>query len=421
MKVIDQVILFLEGKHETIVKDLSASMHQAAERLEFERAAALRDQVRAIDRVSQTQKVHSLHLKDEDYIALSRGQDEAWIEIFFVRAGKTVGRDHFIMEGTQDEGDAEIMAGFVKQFYDSASYIPPLLLLQHAPVDSTLINSWLESKRGRRVHMKVPRRGNRRMLLQMVAANAEQGLAQRHIKWLADADAITGAMSELQEHLNLPELPQRMECYDISNIQGSNPVGSMVVFENGKPKPAHYRKFKIKTVEGIDDYSMMQEMLRRRFRRLKDSANSKTDSWTIVPDLVLIDGGKGHLGAIHQLFLELGIAHIPLASIAKRYEEVFRPDSKEPIILPRSSQALYLVQRIRDEAHRFAITFHRQLRKKSSVRSAMDSVPGIGPKRKKALIRRFGSVNSIREADTSEIAAVVGMTKKLAEIVKEHL
>ena len=274
-EVIDQVILFLEGKHETIVKDLNARMNEAAEGLQFERAAALRDQVRAIDRVSQTQKVHSLHLKDEDYIALSRGQDEAWIEIFFVRAGKTVGRDHFIMEGTQDEGDAEIMAGFIKQFYDSASYIPPLLLLQHAPVDSTLINSWLESKRGRRVHMKVPRRGNRRMLLQMVAANAEQGLAQRHIKWLADADAITGAMSELQEHLNLPELPQRMECYDISNIQGSNPVGSMVVFENGKPKPAHYRKFKIKTVEGIDDYSMMQEMLRRRFRRLKDSANSK--------------------------------------------------------------------------------------------------------------------------------------------------
>ena len=420
-QVIDQVILFLEGKHETIVKDLSASMHQAAERLEFERAAALRDQVRAIDRVSQTQKVHSLHLKDEDYIALSRGQDEAWIEIFFVRAGKTVGRDHFIMEGTQDEGDADIMAGFIKQFYDSASYVPPLLLLQHAPVDSTLINTWLESKRGRRVHMRVPSRGNRKNLLHMVAANAEQGLAQRHIKWLADADAITGAMSELQEHLNLPELPQRMECYDISNIQGSNPVGSMVVFENGKPKPAHYRKFKIKTVQGIDDYSMMQEMLRRRFRRLKDAVNAKTDGWTIVPDLVLIDGGKGHLGAIHQLFLELGIAHIPLASIAKRYEEVFRPDSKEPIILPRSSQALYLVQRIRDEAHRFAITFHRQLRKKSSVRSAMDSVPGIGPKRKKALIRRFGTVNAIREADTNEIAAVVGMTQKLAEIVKEHL
>ena len=420
-EVIDQVILFLEGKHETIVKDLTARMHQAADGLQFERAAALRDQVRAIDRVSQTQKVHSLRLKDEDYIALSRGQDEAWIEIFFVRAGKTVGRDHFIMEGTQDEGDAQIMAGFIKQFYDSASYVPPLLLLQHTPEDSGLITEWLEGRRGRKVQMKVPRRGDRRKLLQMVAANAEQGLAQRHVKWLADADAITGAMSELQEYLNLPDLPRRMECYDISNIQGSNPVGSMVVFEDGKPKPAHYRKFKIKTVEGIDDYSMMQEMLRRRFRRLKDSANAKAENWTIVPDLVLIDGGKGHLGAIHQLFLELGIADIPLASIAKRYEEVFRPDSREPIILPRSSQALYLVQRIRDEAHRFAITFHRQLRKKSGVRSAMDSVPGIGPKRKKALIRRFGSVNAIREADTNEIAAVVGMTQKLAELVKEHL
>ena len=420
-QVIDQVIMFLEGKHETIVRDLSARMNEAAEDLQFERAAALRDQVRAIERVSQTQKVHSLRLKDEDYIALSRGQDEAWVEIFFVRAGKTVGRDHFIMEGTQDEGDAQIMAGFIKQFYDSASYVPPLLLLQHTPEDSDLITEWLEGKRGRRVRMKVPQRGDRRQLLGMVAANAEQGLAQRHVKWMADSDAISGAMSELQEYLNLPELPRRMECYDISNIQGSNPVGSMVVFEDGKPKPSHYRKFKIKTVEGIDDYSMMQEMLRRRFRRLKDAANSKTESWTIIPDLVLIDGGKGHLGAIHQLFLELGIAHIPLASIAKRYEEVFRPDSKEPIILPRSSQALYMVQRIRDEAHRFAITFHRQLRKRSGVRSAMDNVPGIGPKRKKALIRRFGSVNAIREAETDEIAAVVGMTQKLAEMVKEHL
>ena len=420
-QVIDQVIMFLEGKHEAIVKDLSARMNEAAEDLQFERAAALRDQVRAIERVSQTQKVHSLRLKDEDYIALSRGQDEAWIEIFFVRAGKTVGRDHFIMEGTQDEGDAQIMASFIKQFYDSASYVPPLILIQHTPEDAELITAWLEGKRDRRVQMRVPRRGDRRQLLEMVSANAEQGLAQRHIKWMADSDAIGGAMSELQEYLNLPELPRRMECYDISNIQGSNPVGSMVVFEDGKPKPAHYRKFKIKTVEGIDDYSMMQEMLRRRFRRLKDAADSKAENWTIVPDLVLIDGGKGHLGAIHQLFLELGIAHIPLASIAKRYEEVFRPDSKEPIILPRSSQALYMVQRIRDEAHRFAITFHRQLRKRSGVRSAMDNVPGIGPKRKKALIRRFGSVSAIREADTDEIAAVVGMTQKLAELVKDHL
>ncbi|MCH9035737.1 MAG: excinuclease ABC subunit UvrC [Chloroflexi bacterium] len=431
-RVIDQVILFLEGKHDAVVRDLKSRMGSAAEELQFERAAALRDQVRAIQRVSEAQKVHSSLLKNEDLVAMARSQDEAWVEVFFVREGKTVGRDHFIMVGTQDEAEAEIMASFVKQYYDSASYIPPLILLQHAPEDSTLITRWLENQRGQKVKLRVPKRGVRRQLLQMVAANAVQGLAQHRIKWLADIDAISQALDELQEQLNLPSSPRRMECYDISNIQGTNPVGSMVVFENGRPKPSHYRRFKIKTVEGIDDYSMMQEMLRRRFRRLKDDRDGVngrqhgegrkgSESWGIVPDLVLIDGGKGHLSAALQVMLEMGVADIPLASIAKQFEEIFRPDSSEPIILPRSSQALYLVQRLRDEAHRFAITFHRQLRKKSGVRSAMDSVPGIGPKRKKALIRHFGSVKGIREAPIDDIAAVVGMTRKLAQQVKEHL
>ncbi|MFQ5934767.1 MAG: excinuclease ABC subunit UvrC, partial [Dehalococcoidia bacterium] len=374
-KVVDQVILFLEGKHDTVVKNLMERMEESAGNLQFERAATIRDQIKAIDRVSQSQKVVSDLLKNEDAIAIARSQDEAWVEIFFVREGKLVGRDHFIMEGTEDETDGRIVASFLKQFYDSASYIPPLILVQHPPEDLTLIHRWLEAKRDKKVQIRHPTRGERRRLVEMVASNAAQGLAQHRVKWMADSDAISQALDELQEQLNLPDRPRRMECYDISNIHGTNPVGSMVVFEDGRPKPAHYRRFKIKTIEGIDDYSMMQEMLRRRFHRMKDTQSSgrnggrenggkSQESWGIVPDLVLIDGGKGHLSAALQVMLELGVAHVPLASIAKQYEEIFRPDSSEPIILPRSSQALYLVQRLRDEAHRFAITYHRQLRKK---------------------------------------------------------
>ena len=431
-KVIDQVTLFLEGKQDTVVRDLKHRMKDASEKLQFERAAILRDQLRAIERVSQSQKVVSDLLKNEDAIALARSQDEALVEIFFIREGKLVGRDHFIMEGTQDEGDSQILASFLKQFYDSASYIPPLILLQHAPEDTTLIRSWLESKRDGKVQLRVPHQGERRQLVDMVAENASQGLAQHRAKWMADSDAISQAIEELQEQLNLPNPPRRMECYDISNIHGTNPVGSMVVFEDGRPKPAHYRRFKIKTVEGIDDYAMMQEMLRRRFGRMRKGGENGSkaaagkgrqgsESWGIVPDLVLIDGGKGHLSAALQVMLEMGVADIPLASIAKQHEEIFRPDSSESIILPRSSQALYLVQRLRDEAHRFAITYHRKLRKKSGIQSAMDSVPGIGPKRKKALLRRFGTVKAIRQAEVDEIAAVVGMTRSLAEVVKEYL
>ncbi len=431
-KVIDQVVLFLEGKHEAVVQDLTHGMNQAAEELQFERAAALRDQVRAIEKVSQAQKMVSRLLANEDIVAMARSQDEAWVEAFFVREGKLVGRDHFIMEGTQDESDAQIMASFLKQFYDFASYIPPLILTQHSPEDLSLIRTWLENKRGRKVEVRRPSRGERRHMVDLVAENAAQGLAQHRVKWMANSDAISQALDEIQEQLNLPTRPARMECYDISNIQGSNPVGSMVVFQDGQPAPSQYRRFKIKTVEGIDDYSMMQEMLRRRFRRMKDSprddgngdeanGRKRNGSWGRIPDLVMIDGGKGHLSAVHQVMLELGVADVPLASIAKQYEEIFRPDSSEPIILPRSSQALYLVQRLRDEAHRFAITFHRQLRKKGGVRSVMDNVPGIGPKRKKALLRKFGSVKAIREAEIDDLAAVMGMTRSLAERVKEYI
>ncbi|MCY4530420.1 MAG: excinuclease ABC subunit UvrC [Chloroflexi bacterium] len=432
-EVIERVFLFLDGKADRILKSLEARMLDASEELEFERAATLRDQIQAIEKVHEGQKV--LHLSSEtlDLIALASDGDEAWMEVFFVRQGKLVGRDHFIMTSTQDDTPGEILSAFVKQFYEVNPYVPPRILVQDELVDTDAIEGWLGEKRRSKVRIYVPQRGEKRRLMRMVAENASEGMEQRRVQAAAEEGALGRAMEELQESLNLPTLPRRMECYDISNTQGSNPVGSMVVFEEGKPKSSDYRKFQIKGVDGVDDYSMMREMLTRRFRRLADpkaqvadvddgsNGESKGQAWQQAPDLVLIDGGKGHLGAALQVFLELGITSIPLASLAKENEELFVPQTPEPIVLARTSPALFLVQRLRDEAHRFAITYHRQRRSKKSTTSALDHVPGIGPKRRQMLIRQFGSVQGVREATLEDVAAVPGMTLTLASKVKEWL
>ncbi len=432
-EVIERVFLFLDGKADRILKSLEARMLDASEELEFERAATLRDQIQAIEKVHEGQKV--LHLSSEtlDLIALASDGDEAWMEVFFVRQGKLVGRDHFIMTSTQDDTPGEILSAFVKQFYEVNPYVPPRILVQDELVDTEAIEGWLGEKRRSKVRIYVPQRGEKRRLMRMVAENASEGMEQRRVQAAAEEGALGRAMEELQESLNLPTLPRRMECYDISNTQGSNPVGSMVVFEEGKPKSSDYRKFQIKDVDGVDDYSMMREMLTRRFRRLADpkaqvadvddgnNGESKGQAWQQAPDLVLIDGGKGHLGAALQVFLELGITSIPLASLAKENEELFVPQTPEPIVLARTSPALFLVQRLRDEAHRFAITYHRQRRSKKSTTSALDHVPGIGPKRRQMLIRQFGSVQGVREATLEDVAAVPGMTLTLASKVKEWL
>ncbi len=439
-RVIQQVIMFMEGKTEKVVDDLRGKMIQASEALEFEWAAALRDQIRNIEKVIDEQriKVYSNASHDMDAIALAEGQDEAWVEIFFIRKGKLIGRDHFMMEGTQDDPPGEILAQFTKQFYQSASLVPRRILIQHSLEEEDLIQHWLREKRGGPVSLVRPLRGERRKLINMVAENATQGLSQRRAKWLSNEDAVQQAMAELNEELNLPNPPHRIECYDISNIQGTNSVGSMVTFQEGFPKPAHYRRFRIRSVDGVNDYAMMQEVLRRRFKQLaalkgkakgndvtdrngKEPPATSDDSWGIIPDLVLIDGGKGHLSAALEVFLEMGIDFVPLASIAKENEWLYVPQTPEPIILQANSQAMYLVQRIRDEAHRFAITYHRKLRSKGSIASSVDLVPGIGPKRKRMLIRRFGSIKGIREAGIDDIAAVPGMTRSLAVRIKECL
>ena len=465
LEVIGQVLQFLDGDSEKVERDLRRKMTAASEELQFERAAALRDQVRAIESVSQNQKVVSSRDEDSDIIALANDQGEVWVELFKIRRGKLVGRDHFLMEGGEVEEEARLVEEFIQQFYDTSPDVPRTLVIQHPVEDAPAIEAWLSEKRGHRVTLLHPKRGERRKLVAMAAENAREGLNQRRIKWLNESDKVLQALSELQETLSLPELPDRIECYDISNIQGSNSVGSMVVFEEGRPKPAYYRRFQIRGVEGIDDYASMQEMLRRRFRRLgearKETLNNapsppeeeqdgppaqrhrkrrfaKTgalapeeaaagerqqsqDSFGLVPSLVIIDGGKGHLNAVQQVFLELGITDIPLCSLAKQEEEIFLPHMPEPVLLQRGSQGLYMVQRIRDEAHRFAITYHRQRRSKAATHSALDDVPGVGPKRRRELLRRFGSVAGIREATLAEVATVPGMSASSARKLAEHL
>ena len=433
--VIDQVLLFLDGCQGKVLGELRHEMDLASKEMRYERAASLRDQIRAIERVAEEQKVVSLERDDQDVVAVAQADDEAWVEVFFIRHGKLTGRDHFILAGTRNEDPQTILGEFVKQYYPTTSHVPAEVLLQHEPPEINALKTLVSNRRGRPARLKVPQRGERKRLVSLVARNAKEGLDQQRVKWLADNEKVSAALDELQEQLSLPAPPGRIETYDISNIQGTNAVGSMVVFQDGRSQPSQYRRFKIRGVEGIDDYAMMQEMIRRRFGKLgreperngapsgsgRSSAAKDDKGWGILPDLVLIDGGKGHLNAVLEVMLELGLANVSLASVAKQEEEVFIPEMAEPIVLPRNSQSLYLVQRMRDEAHRFAVTYHRALRSKQGVRSAMDDVAGIGPKRKKALLRQFGSVQAVRDAPVEAIAAVIGMTRSLAERVKSSL
>lgn len=422
-EVIDQVLLFLEGNTKEVVSALESAMLEASESLEFERAGALRDRLRAIERVYEGQKVVGLGKENLDVIGAAFGGEEAWVEVFFVRHGNLTGRDHFTMTGTRDESGKEILERFIEQFYSSASHVPRSILTPEDVDAEGKIVDWLRDRREGPVDISVPQRGAKRRLMQMVTDNASQGLEQLKLKWISDTDRMESAMYELQEQLNLSDLPHRIECYDVSHIQGTNTVASMSVFQDGKPLSRDYRRFKIKTHDGNDDFASMREVLTRRFKRLKHAkeGGEESASFAAVPDLVLIDGGKGQLSSAVEAMLHLGLQDIQLASIAKREEEIFLPELAEPVIMPRNSQALFLLQRARDEAHRLAITFHRNLRGKSSVKSALDLVPGIGPKRRKVLIKTFGSVKGIREASEDDLAAAPGMTKKLAIQIKEHL
>ena len=420
--VIRQVILFLEGKQERIIKGLESQMKRAVTALDFEKAAALRDQIQAIDQVIEGQKIATTVRGEQDVIAFASNKDQAYVLVFFIRGSKLIGRESFVLQGTSSEEPKQIMSSFIKQFYGSAPYLPPLILLQHPVADKSVIENWLQSKRGAKVRLQVPYRGNKKQLVSIVAENAEQGLQQLKIKQQATQAALTAALAEIERELHLPHPPLRLECYDISNIQGRAAVGSLVVFEQGKPKPAHYRRFRIKTVPQANDYAMLEEVLRRRFKRasLTSHEAGTTNTWAVLPELVLIDGGKGQLNAALAAIRETG-ASVPVASLAKENEEIFIPGQTEAINLPGSSPGLQLLQRLRDEAHRFALSYHRKVRRKAAFTSALDNIPGIGPKRKRALLQQFGSTRAIREASAEELATTEGMNQNLAKKIKEYL
>ncbi|HEX8727953.1 MAG TPA: excinuclease ABC subunit UvrC [Ktedonobacterales bacterium] len=462
-EVIGQVMLFLEGKHDEVLVNLRREMDEAAENLEFERAASLRDRVRAVEQVLEKQKIiNTTGADDQDVIALAGEGDETCAQVFFFRGGRLTGREFFILQGTRDASESEIMQMFIQQFYDQAPHVPGELILAGEPENAEALRAWLRQKRGAAVTLTIPQRGDKLRLVAMVAQNAREALEQQRIKWLSDSQKTALALDELRDMLNLPAPPRRIECYDISNTQGSNSVGSMVVLENGRPKSSDYRRFKIKTIEGANDVGSLQEVLGRRFRRMAaaeddqpespDEAQSAVDQvgretqdgdapaneegvspdmlgdpWAQIPDLVIVDGGRPQLNAAVEALAALDV-RVPVIGIAKEnhgsistYEEIYLMDQPEPVTLPRASQGLYLLQRVRDEAHRFAITYHRNLRSARTFRSVLDDIPGIGPKRKKALVRRFGSARAIAAASVEDIAAVDGMNRDLAERVKEFI
>ncbi len=379
-------------------------------------------------------------------IALASGDDETCAQVFFFRSGKLIGREYFILQGTRDSSPAEVMSSFLQQFYETAAHIPSEIVVEVEPEDKAVIQAWLKERRKGALSISEPKRGEKRRLVEMVKQNAQEVLEQQRIKWLTDSQKTQLALEEIQTALNLAAPPQRIECYDISNTQGTNSVGAMVVFEGGRPKNSEYRRFKIKTVEGPNDFASHQEVLRRRFRRVakaeaetlekeagesmgiepveqvEEEGGAQSDhahDWAL-PDLIIIDGGKGQLSAALEVLHELHV-DIPTVGLAKENEEIFIPGSPDPIILPRSSQGLYMVQRIRDEAHRFGITYHRKLRSDRTFKSVLDEIPGIGPRRKQALMKHFGSIRAISAASLEELAALDGMNRQAAEKVKEYI
>jgi excinuclease ABC subunit C len=429
-QMISDLMTFLGGHSENIVTRLENEMQKAAEDMRFEKAAVLRDQLKAMESIIERQKVvFASDYLDSDVLAMARSDGEACVQIFFIRGGKLIGRDYFILEGTEDAADSEVITQFVKQFYTEAASIPQQVMLPQEIDEAKIIGQWLRSRRGgEKVEIFVPKKGQPRELVEMASENATETLAALRSQWQADSHKQELALAELQSAFQMSTPPNRIECYDISNTQGTAIIGAMVVFEQGVPSKRLYRKFNIESVVGApDDFASMEEMLTRRFRRWQSSQEQvsqpgyKPDSsFSFLPDIVIIDGGKGQLGravGVLQKFNLLDKVHV--AGLAKQQEEIFFPNKPDPLMLPRHSQGLYLVQRIRDEAHRYGITAHRKKRTKLGMASQLDSIPGIGPTRRKSLLKHFGSIDKIREATLEELRAIV--PENAAQSIKAHL
>jgi len=419
---INQVELFLEGRQETLLRALSEEMRGASERQEYERAGTLRDKMRSIERTMESQKMAAFARTELDLVGLARNGNQAAVQLFAIRNGKLIGRDVFLLDAMREAPDEVVLEGFLLQYYTRATSVPREVYVPCELPGRPDIEAFLAGRRGSGVRLHVPRRGEKRQLMDLARRNAGETLAREQARWLADHGKTLAALEQLAAAIGLTEPPLRIECYDISTFQGRESVGSMVVFADGKPRSGEYRRFRIRTVEGPNDFASHQEMLRRRFRRARDGEEGTEEerSWRL-PDLVIIDGGKGQVSAALEVLQEMGLTDLPLAGLAKEREELFLPGRPEPVILPPTSSALYLVQRIRDEAHRFAITYHRSLRAKSTVRSAFDDLPGVGPKRRRALLRVFGSLKRVRDAPVEQIAAVPGIGRALADRIKATL
>jgi excinuclease ABC subunit C len=430
-QTISDLMDFLNGHSEEIVSRLQQEMEKAAGEMRFEKAAAVRDQLKAIQSIIERQKiVFATDYLDSDVLAMARSNGEACVQIFFIRGGKLIGREFFILEGTEDEADSEIIEQFITQFYTEAATIPQQVMLPQEIEEARIISQWLRSKRGgEKVEFFVPKEGQPRELVQMATENATETLQALRAQWQADTHKQEQALAELQQALNLTEPPNRIECYDISNIQGTAIVGAMVVFTQGVPDKKLYRKFNIESVVGApDDFASMEEMLTRRFRRWKAAqeaeamgpARKPDPSFSFLPDLIIIDGGKGQLGRAVEVLKRFDLFDkVPVIGLAKQQEEIFFPKKLESLMLPRHSQGLYLIQRIRDEAHRYGITAHRKKRQKLGMASQLDSIPGIGPARRKSLLIHFGSVDKIREASLEELMTIV--PRDAAQSIKAHL
>jgi len=428
-QMIEDLCRFLEGKTDPIVKRLQAEMESASEKMLYEKAATIRDQIRAIDTIVEKQKVVSQDQIDSDVIAMARENGEACVQIFFIRNGKLIGREYFILEGTEEALDSEIIEEFLKQFYSEAANIPKEVLLPNEIEEANIIRQWLNIRRGgEKVDIHVPHEGMSNEILGLAKENAIETLRSLRTQWQADTNRQTEALSELQTVFNLSEPPNRIECYDISNTQGTASVGSMVVFTQGVANKKLYRKFNIKTVEGPDDFASMEEVLTRRFKRWVASQEEKKvgakidESFALLPDILLVDGGKGQLGRAITVLENFGLSgKIPIAGLAKQEEELFFPNDPISIRLPKSSQGLYLIQRIRDEAHRFAITAHRNRRSKISIASQLDKIPGVGPIRRKALLANLGSIEGIISASDEELLEISGITREVVKNIRTHL
>jgi excinuclease ABC subunit C len=470
-RMIDEVVLFLEGKQDSLLARLQREMVDAAEHYNFEAAARLRDRIAHVRRVTESQKVVWKSRLDMDLIASARAQGQACVQVFMVRGGKLIAQEHFILDGVNEQSDEALIGEFLKQFYtartasapdktfstapgrvardnqapvpaksrsrsaQTSAAVPKEVLVETLPEERGVIEAWLSELKNQRVRVLQPRRGERAEYMRLVHKNAEQNLKAFLVHQELQETAQARSLTELADALELPEPPHRIECYDISNIQGTNPVSSMVVFVEGRAKKSDYRKFKIQYDRGPNDFAMMQETLRRRLRYLrretdqddgihiskKERELAKKEKFNKKPDLLLIDGGKGQLNAVVEVLEEMDMTGLPVAGLAKEHEWLYVPGNPDPIVLPQNSAGLHLIMRIRDEAHRFAITYHRKRRDKAMTRSALDALAGIGPVRKKRMLETFGSVAAIKRASIDEISAVKGMTPALAARVKSQL